>query len=382
MELKDNRMKVIMVDSLMGNDYSTCLCEKLHDLGIEVHLIVPENRQFEGDEKFIINYLSPSKGGEKNRIIKFFEFIKYFVNLYKYIIKNNPTVVHYQFFRRRGSILFFKLLKLRKIKLIHTAHNVLPHENKRLDYYLKSVVYKNSKFIIVHSNFIKDKLLKSFPIISQKIKVVPHGNFDIYLAPKATNSTNSRKYLGLKQTDNVILFFGYIREYKGLDILLKAFELSALKDPQLKLVIAGSAQKGLEQIYSEKIESSKYKDRIIYHPMFIPKEDVAKYFLASDAVILPYKNIDHSGIIHLAYSFSKPVIATNVGDFCEVIENNKSGILLKGDSFEELSEIINIAFKNKKELTKMGKYARQLSNTKYSWDDVAQRTINVYKEAT
>jgi len=373
-------MKVIMVDSLVGNDYSTCLCNSLHGLGAEVHLVVPVNREFDGSENFIINYLSPSKKKDKNQFIKFLEFIQYIYRLYRYIRKNRPAIVHYQFFRRSGGVILFKFLKLININLVHTAHNVLPHENSKKDYFIKSLVYKNSNAIIVHSEFIKNKLLSAFPIERDKVKVVPHGNFDIYLPETDADKNKSRASLNLSPEDNVILFFGFIREYKGLDILLDAFELSASNDSKLKLLIAGSIQKKLEGFYLDKIDSSKHKDRIIFHSRYIPKDDIAIYFSASDAIMLPYREIDHSGIIHLAYSFGKPVIATNVGDFSEVIQNNESGILLNGKSSQELSEKINQAFEKKDNLISMGKNAKLLSDTKYSWDQVAKETLKVYKE--
>ena len=375
-------MKVIMVDSLTGNDYSTCLCEKLHDLGVDVHLIVPENKEFQGTEKFTIKYLAPSKIKDKTKLRKSVGFIKYFLTLYKYIMSNKPDIVHYQFFRRKSGILLYKLLKLKKVNLVHTAHNVLPHEKNKIDYLLTSIVYKNSKRIIVHSNFIKNKLLKSFPIESEKVKIVPHGNFDIYLPAEKVNAIKIRQLFNLTYADNVILFFGFIREYKGLDTLLDAFELAASKDAKLKLLIAGFATKKHERFYSNKINRSKYKDRIIFHAGYVPKENIIRYFAVSDAVILPYKEIDHSGIVHLAYSFGKPVIATNVGDFNEVIENNKNGILLNGNNAEELAEKITEAFANKQKLVEMGQYARELSETKYSWRDVAKGTISVYEETT
>ena len=190
-------MKVIMVDSLTGNDYSTCLCEKLYELGVDVHLVVPENKEFRGTEKFTINYLSPSKQKNKTKFRKSFEFIKYFLDLYKYILKNSPDVVHYQFFRRKSGILFYKFLNLKKINLVHTAHNVLPHENSRVDHFLKSIVYKNSKSIIVHSNFIRNKLLNLFSIDSRKVKVIPHGNFDIYLPKEKIDVNKLRASLNL-----------------------------------------------------------------------------------------------------------------------------------------------------------------------------------------
>ena len=372
-------LKIIMIDSLVGNDYSTCLCESLQENGVEVHLIVPENRQFSKKEKFKILFLSPSKAKDKGKIKKIYGFIRYIFQLYHYIKNSQCDIVHYQFFRRRIEKLFFKFLKLRGVKLIITAHNVFPHRRSKLDNFWKSMVYKNTNAIIVHSNIIKDKLIQNFNIDQKKISIIPHGNFDLYLPATDITMEQARSSLSLSMSDNVLLFFGFIKPYKGLDLLLKAFEKSAEKDPNLKLVIAGSEQEMKKSVKSE-IENSQFKDRIIPFLSYIPNEEIVKYFNATDLVVLPYKNIDHSGIIHLAYSFGKAVIATNVGDFNEVIINNKSGKILKGKSFDELSETITEMFKDKNKLREMGKYAKLLSETKYSWADISHQTIQLYNE--
>ncbi len=373
-------MKIIMVDSLVGNDYSICLCNSLYENGIDLHLIVPKNREIQNNNTFKTLYFSPSKSKGQNKLSKIFEYLYYMVKAYKYIKNTKPDVVHYQFFRRKSEIFFYKFLQIMGIKLVFTAHNVLPHEKNRLDYLLKYIVYKNSQAIIVHSQYIKEKLLNNFKINKNKVSVIPHGNFDIYLPQNELSEKEARDKLGLSDSDNVILFFGFIREYKGLDLLLEAFNLAAANDKRLKLLIAGKAHTPfLENKYKKIIDNSNFKDRIYRSFTYIANEDIPTYFLASDTVILPYTNIDHSGIIHLAFTFGKPVIATNVGDFGEVIEQNKSGLILKSNDTKELAENINSAFSNKDDLVKMGIYAKKLSTTKYSWGDIARNTISLYK---
>lgn len=367
-----------MVDSLIGNAYSTCLCESLDKNGTEVLLVVPENRKFPKTEKFKILFLSPSKANDSGKIKKLWGFIRYLKQLYDYIINSKCDVVHYQFFRRKEEVLFFKFLKWRGVKLIVTAHNVLPHENSRIDYILKSIVYKNANAIIVHSGFIKDKLIKYFSQDPKKISIIPHGNFDIYLPSFEMTVEQARSSLSLAKSDNVLLFFGYIRPYKGIDLLLKAFEIAAEKDSNLKLIIAGSEHDINKPLINE-IYKNKFSDRILPFLTYIPNEDIVKYFNAADIVVLPYKDIDHSGIIHLAYSFGKPVLATNVGDFNEVVIDNKSGKVLKENDADCLSEMISQIFEDKGKLSEMGRYAKFLSETKYSWDDISKRTIELYK---
>ena len=102
------------------------------------------------------------------------------------------------------------------------------------------------------------------------------------------------------------------------------------------------------------------------------------YFEAADIVVLPYTAIDHSGIIHLAYSFNRPVISTNVGDFSEVIEDNKSGKILESNTPQVLADTIKSMISNK-DLDKMGDYGNNLNKKKYSWEIAAEKTKNVYE---
>jgi glycosyltransferase involved in cell wall biosynthesis len=231
-------------------------------------------------------------------------------------------------------------MKLAGVRLVYTAHNVLPHETGKLDKYLYSLIYKSAHYIIVHSDYIKEKLLISFSVKEEKVKVIPHGNFDIYLPAKRITKSEARRKLNMNVNDKILLFFGYIREYKGLDLLLDAFQTAKDCDSELKLLIAGMPfNEELKTHYSKRIKEIS-ADRIIQHFKFIPSDEVQNYFEASDIVILPYKNIDHSGIIHLAYSFCKPVIVTNVGDFPETVEDGKSGYIIEYNK-EELSDAIH-----------------------------------------
>ncbi len=377
-------MKVLIIDSLVGNDYSICLCNGLKNTGAEVYLTVTEDREINIPVSFNLLPWAPTKTQNKTNIRKSGEYLLYHIRLLYFIFKNNINVIHYQFFRREFfDSLFYLFLKLLRIKLVFTAHNVLPHENRKFHYYLNSIVYKSSNAIIVHSNFSKTLLKEKFHFDFSKIAVVPHGNFDIYQPQIQISRYKARKELELSDDDDVLLFFGFIRKYKGLDLLLDGFEKIQNKNGKLKLVIAGATSSiQMENEYKERINEISKNDNILYHSRFIPTKHVAQYFIAADIVVLPYKNIFHSGLMHLAYSFGKPVIATKVGDFEETIEHGKSGFILKYNDATNLSQTIELAFSDKPKLLEMGEYAQKLSKEKYSWNKIADRTLELYKNLT
>jgi glycosyltransferase involved in cell wall biosynthesis len=372
-----------MIDGLVGNDYSVYLCSALHAVGVDVELIAPDNRVVGMPVDFPIRYWMPTKDPTSGKFRKLFHYFEYLARLLVHVVrsKKSKRVAHVQFLRReRTEAVFLLLLRLLGTRLVFTAHNVLPHENNAIDRILRSGIYQSAGRIIAHSDYIKNKLAKDFRVDRGKVRVISHGNFDHYLPAERMSKAEARASLNLSATDNIALFFGYIREYKGLDLLLDAFEISARKGRSFKLVIAGAPQSlELGNHYRRRIEQISAAHSITFHADFILPEKVAAYFVASDVVILPYKEIDHSGLVHLAYSFGRPLIATNVGDFSEVIDDGRSGYLLKENTPECLSETILGAFSNSARLEDMGNYARKLSETKYSWLEIAKKTKELYE---
>jgi glycosyltransferase involved in cell wall biosynthesis len=240
-------------------------------------------------------------------------------------------------------------------------------------------VYKCSHRIIAHSDFIKRQLMTRFSIPYAAIEIIPHGNFDAHLPVESVTVKQARGYLSLSDKDHVILFFGIIRENKGLGLLLDAFELASVQDAQLKLLVAGQPQSSkLDRLFRTRISQIDTSGRIIYHPHFVPLNRVPYYFTAADIVILPYRTIYHSGVLHAAFSFARPVITTNVGDFKEMVADGLSGWVLGQNTAVKLADAIGKAFKSRSQLRCMGLYARKISEKKFSWTDIAQKTKALY----
>ena len=375
-------MKVLMVDSLVGNDYAIALCTGLAQNGLDVQLVVPQGRKVDANIPFPVIHLGPSKDPSINKIKKVIQYINYLRRLLGLIRQSKVDIVHFQFFRLEGiESLFLCLLRLFSPTIVHTAHNVLPHDNKKLDFVFKQIIYWAVDGIIVHSRYIQEKLLKTFRVNQEKTAIVPHGNFDLYLPDEPISREDAREKFGLSPQDNVLLFFGYIRPYKGLEVLIDAFGLAATQDCNLKLIIAGAPQnENLAKGYNNQIAQLDAKDKVLFHAHFIPFTEVATYFSAADIVVLPYRNIDHSGIVHMAYSFGRPIIASPVGDFPEAIEEGKSGLIFAENTQDALAATLAHAFSDKESLVQMGQYAKELSDGKYSWQNVAQSTIGFYKD--
>ncbi len=372
-------MKVLIIDGLVGNEYTELLCDGLYKSQVDVRLIIPKNRPVQVHHDFKILKWSPSKDAKVNKSQKIKDYFVYIWKLFNYIYTEQIDLVHYQFFRNKSELLIFLLLRLLGKNILITAHNVLPHQYHWSNFYYQRILFLSASAVIAHSMYIKRRIIKRFNIPDKRIYVIPHGSFNQFLDYNNINNQQARKKLGIKYENNVILFFGYIKPYKGLDLLLDAFEIIAKKSKRFYLIIAGNAEsKKLKEFYLRKISAMSSNKQIIPVLEYIPAHDVAIYFMAADIVALPYQHIYHSGVIHTAYSFSKPVIATDVGDFREVTENGACGFISKEINAGSYAECMVKSFNDKNKLIAMGKFCHQLSQTKYNWNSIALKTKNLY----
>lgn len=376
MEMNNN--KILMIDSLIGNDYSIFLCNELVKQGIDVSLLLTEDRVINVKTNFNILRIMPSKDSKKSKIKKIIAFPVYMIKIIKLIFKNNYKIVHYQFFRYKSiETFFYVLLKLFPVKLFHTAHDVILVNEKKINMFYNKVIYKFSDAIIVHSEKNKQQLSDLYKICNKKIFVTPHGSFDYYRGSTTIDSNFYKTKFAVTKNQLVLLFFGFIKEYKGLDLLLEA--MHNIKNLNLALIIAGRFESiEIKNNIMKQIKNLPPNITIIKDFDFIDEEKIPIYFTIADIVVLPYKRISHSGVLHLAYSFSKPVLATNVGDFDESVENFKSGLLVE-PNVDSIQTAIERIVSDDLDLRSMGLYANKLNSSKYSWTASAIKLKSAYE---
>jgi glycosyltransferase involved in cell wall biosynthesis len=154
--------------------------------------------------------------------------------------------------------------------------------------------------------------------------LVPHPLYDNF-GSKITKSA-ARDILLVARDERLLVFFGFVRHYKGLDILLEAMADKRLKGKNIKLLIAGEIYDD-EQQYKQLITANNLSDRVIFHNQFIPDADVKNFICAADCIVQPYRNATQSGVTPLAYHFEKPMIVTNVGGLPSLVPHKKSGLV-------------------------------------------------------
>ena len=183
----------------------------------------------------------------------------------------------------------------------------------------------------------------------------------------------AQKKLNLDHETKYILFFGFIRDYKGLDLLLEAMADERLKSRQLKVIVAGEFYTNPEP-YLKIIEDNNLKDAIILRTDFIPDSQVADFFNAVDLVVQPYKDATQSGVTQVAYHFEKPMITTNVGGLAEIVPHGKVGYVVNPEASEIAAAILHFFEENKSdEFIENLKVEKQ----KYTWDKMIETIEDV-----
>jgi glycosyltransferase involved in cell wall biosynthesis len=180
------------------------------------------------------------------------------------------------------------------------------------------------------------------------------------------------------EDEKVLLFFGFIRDYKGLDVLFKA--VAILKsEMSFKLIVAGEFYSN-EDKYLKLIDELDIKNSVVLHKDFIPQDEVKYYFSACDVVVLPYKSATQSGIVQIANNFNKPMISTNVGGLGEVIQDGKTGYLVEKENHEQLAKAILKYYNENKESEFSNNI--KLERQKYSWEVFVKEMLNLTEKKT
>ncbi len=241
-----------------------------------------------------------------------------------------------------GPCLGFILRQIKKnkqTKIVCIADNIIPHEKRFGDKaFTKYFVQPVDAFITMSDKVMTD--LKLFAP-TKPTQLVAHPLYDNF--GEKVSKEEARLKLGIKNEELILLFFGFIRKYKGLDLLLNAMKIiknSKFNIQNSKLLIAGEFYED-RKAYDEQIEKLDLQENLILHTDFIPDSKVKYYLCAADVVVQPYKNATQSGVTPLAYHFEKPMIVTNVGGLPSLVPNNKVGLIAEPNAESIAEKIID-----------------------------------------
>jgi glycosyltransferase involved in cell wall biosynthesis len=280
-------------------------------------------------------------------------------------------------------MLYYRLLGKR---IVFTAHNVNKDKRDGRDSWFNrltlGIQYRLCHQILVHTSAMKDELITDFRIPSERVTVIPFG-INNTCPSTALGRQEARERVGLGSSEKVLLFFGQIAPYKGLEYLVSAFSELAERDPDYRLVIAGKVKKGYSAYWNEiqnRIGASEICRRVLTRIEHVPDKEVETYFKAADVVVIPYVEIFQSGVPFLSYSFGLPVIATDVGSLRDDIVEGETGFLCRPKDPVDLARTINSYFASDlyQNLEARRRRIQAFANERYSWSRVGEILDGVY----
>jgi len=286
------------------------------------------------------------------------------------ILRNfEPDVIHMQL---GGEIIDLALLPVFKnYPLVSTFHDVKLHigEGSSICEFIRFWERKYSDQIIVHGKRLKEQMIEEYHLSENKVHSIPIGEHEV--AP-------FKRYIkpDLQEDGNLVLFFGRIWRYKGLEYLIMAEPIITKQIPDAKIIIAGAGENF--QKYENMIVN---RHNFIIHNYNIPYDEGAELFQRCSLVVLPYIDASQSGVIPTAYGFKKPVVVTSVGSIPEIVDDGITGYIVPPKDANALAEAIIKLLKDEKLRRQMGENAYIKLKTDLSWDNIAEKTIKVYKEA-
>lgn len=294
--------------------------------------------------------------------------------------QSRPHILHIQsLLAPRKEVLLFALCRWWGIRVVMTVHNVLPHELRPFEKIMYTLYYRLADALILHSEQNRRRLLEMVPGLDQRrLHVVEHGNYAHFRDLELDRET-ARRQLGLPQEGQVVLFFGALRPYKGVDLLIEAVAPVRRVCPAALFVVAGHVLVGEGAQYERQaaalgLGAADLQLRFSY----LSAAQAIAYVCACDLVVLPYREIYQSGVLLWAYSFGRPVLATRVGSFPECIEEGHSGWLVEKEDVVGLQQALIRILRDPEGLARAGAYARQLADTRFDWPGAARRTARIY----
>lgn len=321
---------------------------------------------------------------------KVLRILAYYSKLIRYAARANPKVLHilwnnkFLHFDRTLLTCYYKLLRK---KLVLTVHNVNAGKRDNNDTAFNRLTlriqYRLSDYLFVHTEKMKQELMQEFGVPAQRITIVPLG---INNSVPNTDLTpgEARRRLGIRDGEKVLLFFGRITPYKGLEYLVTAFQRIVALTGNYRLIIAGRPEKGCEGYWTpiqEAISEDVQSRRVLLRAEHIPDDETEIYFKAADVLVLPYRDIYQSGILFLGYSFGLPALASDVGSLKEEIDEGKTGFVFRPEDPADLAMAIEKYFASDlfRSLSSRRQGIRDFATERHDWDVVGKMTMSVYE---
>lgn len=369
------------VGSHGGMDYyDSGLAGAITRQGMYVKWYTCQGSQICGDPVF---RLEPTFVGVWGKDAAWLRGLRYLKGLLKSLVDarlNKINIVHYHLFHvgvlELVGVILAKAFFFKVVLTVHDVESFRPGIHSGL---LRNFTYFLSSAVIVHNVVSKTELLRINPEIESKTYVIPHGSYLGLITPRISKEV-ARQKLNLPLNEKVILFFGQIKEVKGLDLLIEAFGKAVNSITPVKLVIAGKVWKDDFSKYQSLIDEYQIKNNIHLEIRYIPDDEISAFYSCADLIVLPYRKIYQSGVLLMAMSYGVPVLASDLPGMKEIVHDEVNGYLFEAGNAESLAKKLTQVLSAEESLSKVVSNASKDMETSFSWDEIALKTLTTYQK--
>ncbi len=316
--------------------------------------------------------------GRSNRWLRAFRFLRGSVSALARATIHREKICHLHLFHGETQELALVILsKLCRRKVVITVHDVESFAPVTTSRSLIGRVYGLADRLIVHNQISKRELVEKLKISPTKISVIAAGNYMMDLG-EAPSQAYARRSLGISEESRVILFFGQIKDVKGLDILIEAIPAVAREVPEVTLIIAGRPWKSGFAPYETLIDALGIRSRCVLHIRYIPNDEIARYFASADVVVLPYRRIYQSGVVLMAMSYGRPAVVSDLPGMTEMITDGENGYVFAQGSKDALAEKLIRVLRDGQGREETARRALEYIRRHHDWDKIGKATSELY----
>jgi glycosyltransferase involved in cell wall biosynthesis len=311
--------------------------------------------------------------------------VEYLVNLLSLIVylwRSRPDILHVQWLPLLEifPIIEFGFLRLCQhwgIEIVYTVHDILPLEDGKRHYDTFHRVYHTVDRLICHTKTARRRLTDEFGVAPSATWLIPHG--PLLQGAAAYSRDEARLLQSLPSDRPIVLLFGVLRPYKGVDLLIDAWERIEQAVPKALLIIAGGGQEGYLERIEEHIDTAEVSN-IRTRLRFLPENELVQLIASTDLLVYPYRRITQSGALFAGMSAGKAIVASRVGGLEETLQDGKTARLVEPNDSRELADAMIRLLRNPEERDQLGSAARAVVDQKYSWKTIAQKTTQCYHD--
>lgn len=377
------RLKVAVIEPVGGHGgmdfYGLGLCKGLKDSGINPTLYTCEKTEVPTGCSFPIIHAYKGVFGSAPRCLRGAKYIKSTFSALLHARSQNNTICHFHIFQS-GFLECFQVLlaKIMKFHVVITAHDIEPLTTTLKIPLLGRCSHRLADRVIVHNRWSKKELIRCMGDISDKTYIIPHGNYIDFLG-QVPEKSEARNNLKIDLNRKVILFFGQIKQTKGLDLLLYALARLRKKHPDILLLITGKVWKDNYAMHRQIIQKFGLQSCCLEEIRYIKNEEVGNYFAASDLVVLPYRRVYQSGVLLMAMSYRRPVLVSKLQGMENIVEDGVTGYLFQSGDVRSLSSKIERIFSDHKKMNFVSENAYRMVTSKFDWKKIGFMTAACYR---